>query len=52
MVALLEAAVAAGKSGGASGNAPIIVNFNGSSYPTPEQQQATLSRLSAAVGIA
>jgi hypothetical protein len=51
MEALLEAAVAAGKSGGASGRAPIIVNFNGTQMPTPEQTHALMTQLSAAVGV-
>jgi hypothetical protein len=34
-----------------SGRAPITVNFYGTSWPTPEQQQALMMRLSAAVGV-
>ena len=51
MEALLEAAVAAGKAGGTSGRAPIIVNFNGTQMPTPEQSHALMTQLSAAVGV-
>lgn len=51
MEAMLAAAIAAKAPPGSTASGPIIVNFNGSSYPTPEQQAATLSRLSAAVGM-
>jgi hypothetical protein len=42
---------AQGGEGGGSAKAPIIVNFNGTQYPTAEQQQALMTQLSALVGV-
>jgi hypothetical protein len=53
MEALLEAAVAAGKSGSGSGSGgpSVVVNYFGTQQPTPEQQHAMMTNLSAAVGV-
>ena len=40
-----------GRRAATSGRAPIIVNFIGTQMPTPEQSQALMTQLSAAVGV-
>jgi hypothetical protein len=54
LMAIVERAIAQAEAGAKSskgGSAPVIVNFNGTQYPTPEQQQALMHQLSAAVGV-
>ena len=48
LIASIQAAQGTGQS---SGRSPIIVNFNGTQMPTPEQRQAIMSELSALIGV-
>jgi hypothetical protein len=50
--AAMTAAIAAGQVGSGSSKAPVNVNFFGTQMPTPEQQQALMTNLSAAIGVA
>ena len=49
--AMAASIASAQSSGSGSAKAPVIVNFNGTQYPTAEQQQALMTQLSALVGV-